>query len=79
MDGITITDAQRKKLQKMEERGFKLQRMGDEKQEILDSLLQGVSDRAIAKDLGRDSKTINKLRCDCVRTNALERSAPHAP
>ena len=81
MDDITITEAERKKLKRMEEekkvpgKGM----TGEEKQKILKMLLLGVSVEEIAREIGRSHQTIRNLRCDCARTNALERPATHAP
>ena len=81
MDDITITEAERKKLKRMEEEkkvpGKEM--TGEEKQKILKMLLLGVSVEEIAREIGRSHQTIRNLRCDCARTNALERPAPHAP
>ena len=81
MDDITITEAERKKLKRMEEekkvpgKGM----TGEEKQKILKMLLQGVIPGVIAREIGRSHQAIRTFRCDCARTNALERPAPHAP
>ena len=77
VDDITITAEQRKELKRMEEEK-KVQGM-TEKQKILKMLLLGVSVEEIAREIGRSHQTIRNLRCDCARTNALERPAPHAP